>query len=343
MSSGDDMACDNLPSREDTDDFGLNQPQYSAVKIYKICEEYDFFVVINNSKPFKHLFELIQSVLTDIDIIIIQKVNKSGQVFKGITINSIDTNKVCMVVGQVKANEVFPESLKETHFVVNSALFCTLLASIREGCCLEIKRRKGEANVIICANPKGSDEVETSIPTLDVSVQSQRLNPIDFKFLIDINLKILKNIVRLAKNAIVDSHHVEFRIHEGKNHKKGTKITLLRLTVEGTRNTKMTHSFRSVTKWDKDSPNQTVITTTGAEESDDKIDDDDVQMEEVFLEKYATKYLDNILKATNNMRENITLRMCPTRPLVMMFPLPGEGELNYAHFILAPTISDDAQ
>ena len=276
-------------------------------------------------------------ILEDINFKIVDRPTKSGQRFRGITINSMDTKNISMIVARLKADEIFPrENFTETSFCVKSAMFSSLIQTIKPGCCLEMKRQKNKSNLDICGrNPnRATHETNLHIPTMDVQEEVNRLDIIDYKYIVDIDLGVMRGITRVAQNATIGAETIRFKIYEGVNERNDTKITKVSVSLDSDKDDpSMEQVFRSVTKWDRNDQNQTVITTS--ESMDDKSEQMYDDLKEVINQKFSTKYLHLFLKAMD--RQTITLRMSPNKPLVIMYPL-GDGEsIGYCNFILAPT------
>lgn len=317
------------------------RPAFTVAQTHKICQENDFFMVLYNSTPFKDLVELIHPVLENINFQVVDRTTKGGQRFRGVVVNSMDAKKVSMIVARLRADDIFPDVFPDQEFCVSSENFSNLIKTIKKGCCLEIKREKGSANIEIRGyNPnRRNRESHISVPTLDKAEEAPQLNMIDYKFLVDIDLQVLRNITRVAQNSSVNAQDINFKISEGSDDSGEYKITKVCVSLDGGPGSPtLTETFRSRTKWNRQNADQTVITTSESM-SDEKDSEDDSRLNMVLDEKYSTKYLHLFLKSMD--RQTITLRMSPARPLVIIYQLDGGENIGYCNFILAPTVKSD--
>jgi hypothetical protein len=315
-----------------------SKPMFTVAQIHKFSQENDFYMLFHNSTPFKDLVDLIQPVLETITFKIVDRMLKNGQRFKGITVNSMDSKKVSMVVARLRADEVFPESIKEQEFSVKSQDFVSFLKMIKKGCCLEIKREKGKEELKIRGfNPnKRNHESRISVPTLDIDEKTDQLDTQNYKFIVDMDLQMLRNITRVAQTGSVNATNIKFQIYEGTDPGKTNQITKVCVSLDGGPGTaNVMETFRSVTKWNKQQDGgQTVITTTDTLDDDKDSDDSDLVL--VLDQKFSTHYLHTFLKSMDH--QSITLRMSQDKPLVVIYQLDGGENIGYCNFILAPTL-----
>lgn len=317
------------------------RPAFTVAQTHKICQENNFFMVLYNSTPFKDLVELIHPVLENITFQVVDRTTKGGQRFRGIVVNSMDAKKVSMIVARLKADDIFPDVFPDQEFCVSSENFSNLIKTIKKGCCLEIKQGKDSANIKIRGyNPNRCNrESHITVPTLDKDEEAPQLNMIDYKFLVDIDLQVLRNITRVAQNSSVNAQDINFKIFEGTDESGDYKITKVCVSLNGgPGSATLAETFRSKTKWNRQNADQTVITTSESM-SDEKDADDDSRLKLVLDEKYSTKYLHLFLKSMD--RQTITLRMSPARPLVIIYQLDGGENVGYCNFILAPSVKAD--
>lgn len=316
------------------------QPSFTKAQAHRICQDHDFFMVFHNSTPFKDMVELIHPVLENINFKVVDRTTKSGQRFRGIIVNSMDSKKVSMIVARLRADDVFPDTFPDQDFCVSSENFSNLIKTIKKGCCLEVKREKNHNSIKIRGfNPNRKNrESCISIPTLDKAEEAPQLNMIDYKFIVDIDLQALRNLTRVAQNSSINAQNINFKISEGKTESGEYQITKVHVSTDGGPDTPtLTETFRSMTKWDRQNAEQTVITTDANSEETDI--DDDARLKLVLDEKFSTKYLHLFLKSMD--RQTITLRMSPDRPLVIVYSLDGGDNIGYCNFILAPTVKTD--
>lgn len=252
----------------------------------------------------------------------------------------MDKAKVSMVIARLRADSVYPETFPDQEFCVSSENFSNLIKTIKKGCCLEIKREKGSNQIKIRGyNPNRKNrESHISVPTLDRTDEAPVLDILNYKFIVDFDLIVFRNLTRVAMNSSVNAQNIVFQIYECVDESNETKTTKVCVSLDSGPDTPtLMETFRSVTKWDHQNANQTVITSSDTT-SDDKDVEDDSQMKLVLDEKFPTKYLHLFLKSMD--RQTITLRMSPDRPLAIIYQLDGGENIGYCTFILAPTLKE---
>ncbi len=336
LSENDLQKAEEKESSVDT----ICRPAFTMAQVHKISDKHDFFMVLNNSTPFKDLVDLIHPVLETINFKVVDRNTRSGKRFRGIVINSMDPKKVAMIVARLCVDTIFPDTFPEQEFCIASSTFPDMIKSIEKGSSMEIKRMKGSNDIVIRgfnANMKNNESI-ISVPTFDRTDEAPQLNILDYKFIIDIELNSLRTLTRIAATTSINAQNIEFKISELVDDTMDQKITKVCISYDGGPNIpKLTKNFLSKTKWNRQSNGQTVITSSDF--SEDQYIEEESQMKMVLHEKFTTKYLNLFLKSMD--RQTITLRMSPDRPLVIVYPLNGGEDIGYCNFILAPTVKDD--
>ena len=323
----------------------ISRPMFTDRQIFDISQKYDFFMILNNCTPFKDLIDLIHPVLEQINFNVIERLTKKGQLFRGITINSMDPNQIAMISARLKFDTIVPQKLEvDQNFCISASSFQELIRGIDKGSSIEIKRLKSGNDVIIRgfnANVKNNESI-ISIPTIDYSKEKNeeiRFNTMDYKYLIDIDLNALRSLVKLAQSPQINAKNIEFKIYELVNARAGEKINKLCISYDSGPNiSKMTKNFFSKTKWGRDTK-QTVITTD--DYSDEQGIEDETRMELVLFEKFTTRYMFMFLKSME--RQIINLYITNDKPLVIIYPLNGGEDVGRCNFILAPAVKEETE
>ena len=312
----------------------LAKPTYPLSRIHTIKQNNDFFLVFYDSDLFKTLISVVHPILKEIQFKVVAK--KS---MRGITVNSIDENKSAMVVARLPADEMFAEEMSEQKFCVTSESFASMVKALKSNCCLEIRREKRSSRIDIrCYQPaKKNYESSIQIPTLnkdDDEVPQMKI--LDYNFILDIDLNILRSITRVASNGGVSAQNIRFLISE-RNLDDATKITRVTISMDAPEgNPSMDHTFRFKTSMENDAQ-QTVL------KIDDCLNEEEVarlveeeEMVNLYDQRFSTKYLQTLLKPMD--RDKVQLRLSPNRPLVLTYPVGPEG---YVNFLLAPNVTED--
>jgi len=311
------------------------RPAFTVAQTHRICQENNFFLTFYNSTPFKDLVELIHPVLETITFQIVDRMTKGGQPWRGIVINSMDAKKVSMIVARLRADLVYPEVFDDQEFCVASDTFANFIKTFNKACNLEIRQEKGSNNVIIRGynpNRRHNEQIMT-IPTIDKKESVPTMDLLNYTFVVDIDLPKLRNMTRVAQNSGVNAENINLKILEYVNDSGDYKITKVCVELDGgPSGPSMSETFRSKTKWTRESK-QTVITTSEFSNDDDN-EDDDAKLQVVFDEKFSTKYLHMFFKSMD--RPVITLMLSPDRPLVITYLFDGGESVGQCRFILAP-------
>ena len=316
------------------------RPSFTKKQIFDISCKYDFFMTLNNCTPFKDLVDLIHPVLERINFNVIERMTKSGKIFRGITINSMDPNKIAMITARLRFDTIFPEILDvDQDFCISSTTsFTEMIRSFERGSSMEIKRVKSGNDIIIRSfnpNVKNNESI-ISFPTIDNSTDNNeeyRFNTMDYKYSIDIELSALRSLVRIAASQSINARNIEFKIYELVNAKSEEKINKLCISYDsGPTVSKMTKNFFSKTKWDREKK-QTVITSS--DYSDEQEIEDETRMELVLSENFTAKYLNLFLKSMD--RQIINILISNQKPLIIIYPLNGGEDVGRCNFILAPS------
>ena len=315
-----------------------------------ILDEYDpakteFRLVLYNSNNFKNMVSLIAPVLDECEF----RVN-SSQKFRGLSVQSMDKGRVAMIVARLKFDDVQPSNLTAPiGFCVNIKMFATLVGSIKPGGSLEISRARAKPGqpqggpVILRGLTQRSSECNVSAPTINKSVECKSINVLDYKHIITIDLQNLRSLVKIAQSGPISADDVMFSISEcilpGTNGSEDRRVSDFTVSIEDKNGPTISRRFRSITTWNKQKTNTTIV-ISNVNEDEDQIDDKTLRMEEKFREKFGAKFLHQFLKAMD--RANITLYLSPTKPLVINYPLSGGDESHsYVRFVLAPKYDDD--
>lgn len=305
--------------------------------------KYDFCMTMHNANSFKNLVELIAPVLVECDFKVV-----ANSKFRGLVVKCMDESHVAMIVARLKFDEVHPYHLNTPmSFCVPMDMFSTVVKSIKPGGCLEISRLKGGTDITLRGYNQSKQsrtlECKVTMPTIQKSIECGDMARIAYNHMVDMDLQQLRSIVKIANTAPINAENIGFQIEEGvvprkANQTEERKVSYVNIYVKNDKGPSISQRYRSVTSWNKQQNNSIIVIKNDTNEDD--VVDREIKFSKVFDELFATKHLQMFLKSME--RANITMRMSPGRPLVIIHPLSGsEDSISRISFILAPKRKTD--
>lgn len=313
----------------------------TPIQIHMIKEKYDFYLRFKTS-VFEELVRLVSPVLENIPFKVVSKNMKSGERFNGICVNSMDNKKVTMIVARITADELIhsgDEDNYESTFCVSSSTLSAFSKLLTQNF-LEIKKEKDKSSIEIRSFNFEKDNLETkfSIPTLDKEEPVEHLNTMNYEFVADMDLPMLKKFTSAAQNPNINAQNLGLQIYEGFTENKENKVNKVCVNLDsGPGNPTINYTFRTVTNWDHKENSRVVISTSESLENSESFNN--IPMKLKFDEIFSSKYLNIFLKAMEGT--TVTLKLSPGKPMVLVYPF-GDGEgRDHCHFIIAPSLKEN--
>ena len=279
-----------------------------------------FNLTFDHLQPLRILVDVIQNILNRVEVKIVK-----NDTFEGIHIESIDPKHVCLIVARLGATVKM--CADDSTFCVDTSTLNTCLKAVQSHFSLDMKSNPNTSDITMCAYENISNNYWTTfnIPTLVHDGDSVRLTDLDYDYTIEIDLNTLRNIV---KNTIaLKGEEINLTVEVPKN-KNSYNYTVFTITTDGAATQK--HQFHSITE---NKPGSTCVIRT--EEGGVDIPEVD-NFEKKYSENFSAHYLSLFLKSME--RQVISMRLSPTKPLILNYPLGTES--SYICFVLAPKAKD---
>ena len=313
----------------------------TSTQIHKIKQEYEFQLNIK-ATLFQELVKLVSPVLENIPFKVVSKNMKSGERFNGICVNSMDNKKVSMIVARITADELIhsdEEDNYESTFCVSSSTLSVFLKLLKQDW-IEIKKRKDQSVIDFRSFnfDKDTFQTEFSIPTLDKEEPVEHLNTMNYNFIADMDLSMLKNFTQVAQNTNINAQNLGLKIYEGFTENKENKVNKVCVNLDsGPGNPTINYTFRTATNWDHKEDSRVIISTSDSLENNESFNS--VPMKLKFDEIFSSKHLHLFLKQMEGT--TVTLKLSPGKPMVLVYPF-GDGEgRDHCHFIIAPSVKEN--
>jgi len=206
----------------------------------------------------------------------------------------------------------------------------TCLSSSPAHFSVELMQYMGSTSVFLRSydNLSNSHVCEAEIKSIVDESETALLDDMDFKFEVQIDLAILRNIVKTA--SALNSSDIRLQVFEPKKD-ASSRLTAFRVSAEGGDDATPASTFVSQLEGDCN-----VIRT----EDSVQVDVDLGDMDTSYDEKFSVSYLHSFMKSME--RQSLSLKISPTEtnsprmPLVIEYPL-GKTD-NFIKFVLAPRL-----
>lgn len=269
------------------------------------------------------LIEVVGNVISRVNIKII-----NDDSFTGISVESIDSKRVCLVAAKLKCDVVGLDKSSECPcFCVDTSTLGTCLRSVSPQYSIDVHKRVGSEEIVLCVYEVicNSYTSEYKIPTLAHEDDEVKLHDMEYKYQVDFDLVTLRGIV---KNCLaLKGENVSIIVEESTSN-DDTRHAVMTVMSEG--NAEQRHVFHSLTEkksGDDGSPLMMRATNTEAMEGVRT----DEEMVTTYHETFSAAYLNSFMK--NMERNSVTMRLSSKKPLLLIYPL-GIEKSNIC-FVLA--------
>lgn len=309
--------------------------QRTVAEVKELCEENEFFVGLNNGPAFRELVNLISPILATVNFKVVNRVKK-GKKVRSIRVNSMDANKVSMIVGYVTVDEIYPDIPLEKNFCVDAKLLGSLLGTIGQGLSIELKCPKapGDEVWIRGYSPDNlNHEAAIILPLLPSVPQDLAIQLEAYKHETHLDLKMLKSVIRIARGKNSHADHLRFQMFESRDLIKQFTVTNLQVgTVGKPKTASVAHTFRTVARHE-DYGN--VVAVVDEHAATDLLL---TRPQKILDNLYSTKYLNLFLRSIQ--RTPVEFLLAPDQPMVIVYPLTGGEKVGCCNFVLAPEGKD---
>ena len=253
-----------------------------------------------------------------------------------------DPGQTCFVNARLKIDKVEFRSRAIERDYFEFRVDCKqFLYSIRDSTCsqgtLTIQDRPIDAKIVIKIHDPDMPS-HTSCSMLNTFVepeQTDSLNPLNFKLIVEIGMKYLKEILKKAKDA--DAETMELNVRVKPHGSKYRSITTF--TVKG----ETQHVQEDCADASKAEDGSMIVRANGDGEANEEDDDDSMDEHDCDISIRHTYPIQKIHAFVKNMHQTIVVaKMEQGMPLMLEHGIAGSinGE-SYVQFFVAPVNDDD--
>lgn len=251
-------------------------------------------------------------------------------------IDSMNDHKTCLVQARmdVMKFETF-EGGDYVTFCTNAKPLIACINSTPAHFSLEIVQYSGSSSLFMRSfdNLSNSHVFEAEVKTIADESETADMVDLTYKFEVQIDLGILRNIVKVAH--YLSAQDIRLQVFEPRDDSgSDQRLTAFRVSAEGGVEATPANTFMSQLGCDSN-----VIRTEDNIQSDVNVED----MRETFSASFDAEYMHDFMKAME--RQTLSMKMSPNddgspaQPLIMEYPLGKNGD--YIKFILAAKVPDE--
>lgn len=259
--------------------------------------------------------------------------------FTGIETDSMDATRVALVQGRLAAIVEGDIDGGNSQFCLKMHNVLTCLRNAHTQHFLDISRPTNCTDIVLHVY---EPDVNTYTPTFKLrtlakEADSIRLQVMDYKILVEIDLQSFRNAIKTAKDHKTDN--VDLRVLTPKE-KQGNKTTTFFVIKYSSEEVSSVFPYQSVTEDQEEANEESQLCIKVSENiaGDYSALPSEEHMDVLFSAKFGVEYLFNFVKGMD--RSGITLRLSPGLPLVLEYPL-GCSRSDYIRFVLAPKVGED--
>lgn len=288
-------------------------------------DDVEWQVTFDQTQGLRTLVEVVSNILTRVNFRLIfdQKRNMHF-----LCIDSIDPQHVCMIQARLICEKTV-NITDEVDFCVDSAILNLILKSIPSHYSIDLMRNRSSADIHIKAYETLSNSHQTNfeIPTLVDDSESMKLSDMEYKYIIEIDLGTLRQIVKMTMS--LRANQLELSVRKPKDESEG-KVVRTTFTIGSNGDARQAHNFHSATVSEGGEKGDTYVirAATDSTAPDGGVDDSEL----VYSDMFSAQYLNFFLKSME--RQIITMKLARDKPLIVHYPLGAEK--SYICFVLAP-------
>lgn len=305
----------------------MADPLNTQIKRHKTDnDDVQWRVTFDQTQGLRTLVEVVSNILTRVNFRLIfdQKRNMHF-----LCIDSIDPQHVCMIQARLICEKTV-NITDEVDFCVDSGILNLILKSIPSHYSIDLMRSRSSADIHIKAYETLSNSHQTNfeIPTLVDDSESMKLSDMEYKYIIEIDLGTLRQIVKMTMS--LRANQLELSVRKPKDD-SGGKVVRTTFTIGSSGDARQAHNFHSATVSEGGERGDTYViraATDSTAPDGGGLDDSEL----VYSDMFSAQYLNFFLKSME--RQIITMKLAKDKPLIVHYPLGAEK--SYICFVLAP-------
>lgn len=283
-------------------------------------------VTFDQTQSLRTLVEVVGNILTRVNFRITYDAKRE---LHFLCIDSIDPSHVCMIQARLVCENASKSVAGDLDFCVDSSILNLILKNIPTHYSLHLEKRRDRSDIFLRAYETLSNSHSTlyELPTLVDDSESMQLNDMDYRYTVEIDLGLLRQIVKMSMS--LRAQQLEFSVEEPTSATDG--LTQTAFTIASTGDAKQAHHFQSATVTEGTEARviraATDSTTSAAPAG---------PMRRVYHDSFSAQYLSYFLKSME--RQVITMRFSQDKPLLVHYELGADK--SYICFVLAPKTSE---
>lgn len=326
MSGGDDLfddgACD-----------AVSAASAAPSKRRKRDEALEWKVTFDQTQGLRTLVEVVTNILTRVTFRLIHDAKRNMHF---LCIDSIDPQHVCMIQARLICEKT-EKITEDVTFCVESSILNLILKSIPSHYSIDLEKHTSSADVHINAYETLSNSHHTNfvLPTLVDESETMKLSDMDYKYVIEIDLGMLRQIVKMSMQ--LRANQLDFTVRTPRGH--GTSgVQRTTFTIGSRGDAMQAHNFHSATVKEYTPTKGETYVIRAATDSTAPDDSTTEEHDVVYSDTFSAQYLNFFLKSME--RQIITMKLAKDQPLIVHYPLGAEK--SYICFVLAPKTADAA-
>ena len=287
-------------------------------------------VTFDQTQGLRTLVEVVTNILTRVNLRLIYD---SKRQMHFLCIDSIDPQHVCMIQARLICENTTNVS-DEVSFCVDSGILNLILKSIPSHYSIDMEKHSTSADVRINAYETLSNSHHTNfeLPTLVDESETMKLSDMEYKYVIEIDLSTLRQIVKMSM--ALRANQLDFTVRKPKS-AAGAGVVRTTFTIGSRGDAMQAHSFHSATVAETNGDNETYVIRAATDSTAPEVGESD-DSEIVYSDMFSAQYLNFFLKSME--RQMITMKLAKEKPLIVHYPLGAEK--SYICFVLAPKTND---
>lgn len=289
----------------------------------KRAKSIEWQITFDQTQSLRTMFEVVGNILTRINVRI-TKTTDSNRPF--LCIDSIDPQHVCMIKARLQCEKSMNLN-EEKEFCVDANIINSCLKNTPNDYSIDITKMYGSDNISMRAyeSLSNSHTLHYDIPTLVDDSERMNLTDLQYKYTIEIDLGLLRNIVKMSGS--LRSEHMQISVLETEKEESS------QISISAKGDATITHNFFSSIVHDSANDTCTIKAMTESSAPESEL----TSLRLKYKESYSVKFLNYFLKSME--RTLITMKLSENKPLILHYPLGAEK--SFICFVLAPHVEED--
>lgn len=290
----------------------------------------EWSITFDQTQGLRTLVDVVGNILTSINFRITYDQKRASHF---LCIDSIDPQHVCMIQARLLCEKVYNIE-EDQYFCIDSSLINLVLKNVAQHYSLDLIKYRDSADIHIDAYETLSNSHHTNyvLPTLVDAGETMKLKDQNYKYIVEIDLGMLRQIVKMGMAFHSQDLNLEVRVSD--SDASSDKVSRTTFTIASKGDAYQSHNFHSATVSDGGEKQDSYVirAVTDSTAPDGQAND----MVPVYTDTFSASYLNMFLKSME--RQIITMKLSQDKPLLVHYPLGADK--SYICFVLAPKTSE---